>query len=184
METDLYEDCLDETLSSFTDQLPAGQSTELQKLAGEGSPSTENTPVLQDSSIANSLPCPLQQPSVEGGEITDGDETLPEKTRIHPGNSSVSWSLEEAPGAGVVPGTRPATRNPELDLKQQECENTPKRKICLTAQEKHELSRLNSFSPSFNFPDPWEVGAEESHFSKEPEGYFIDLQGALSQWLR
>ncbi|XP_066481196.1 F-actin-monooxygenase MICAL1 [Tiliqua scincoides] len=161
METDLYEECLDENF--FMAQLPAGQSSELQKLAGEDSPSREN----RDSGIVNSSLCPHQQPCAAGDVATDGDKALLKKIGLGPRNNSVSWSQEEALGAGVAPGKRPAAPNPEL--KQGECENMQKRKICLSAQEKQELSRLNSFSPSFNFPDPWEVGAEESHLSKELE---------------
>ncbi|KAJ6659522.1 hypothetical protein lerEdw1_018757 [Lerista edwardsae] len=161
MESDSYEDCLDENLSSFTAQLPVEQPPEPQKLAMEGSPSRENG----DSRIVIAMPYPHQQPSVAGDEVIDVD-SFPKKTELGLRNRSMSRSRLGA-GAGVAPEKKPVAPNPEL--KQGECENPQKRKICLSAQEKLELSRLNSISASFNFPDPWEFGAEESHFSKESE---------------
>lgn len=159
METDSYEDSLDENSSSFPAQLPVEQSPEPQKVAVKGSSPRENG----DTSIVTSTAYPHQQPSVAGDEVINENSFL-KKTELGLRNRSMSRSQKEALGTGVAPEKKPVAPNPE----QGECENPQKRKICLSAQEKLELSRLNSISASFNFPDPWES-------SKESEGYFIDL---------
>nr|XP_028589772.1 F-actin-monooxygenase MICAL1-like [Podarcis muralis]XP_028589773.1 F-actin-monooxygenase MICAL1-like [Podarcis muralis]XP_028589775.1 F-actin-monooxygenase MICAL1-like [Podarcis muralis]XP_028589776.1 F-actin-monooxygenase MICAL1-like [Podarcis muralis] len=188
MEKGPYQPSLDENLLSFKDQLPTGQPTELHKSAAEGH-SLLPARVNGGSCTMNSSWHPHRQPLVEVdkklgdsvseaglasevvGEGRDGNKASPKRERLEPENWTGSQSQEETRDSLVtgiqgtdtdpfLSGKVPTAQSPKLEKK--ECENLPKKKICLSALEKLELSRLSPISASFHFPD---MKIEEPSFS-------------------
>nr|XP_060629186.1 F-actin-monooxygenase MICAL1 [Anolis sagrei ordinatus] len=173
--------------SSFTDQLLAGQLEESQKLVGEGldlSSSRKNGSVAM---IKPSQPALHQQLSLAeklqdsetnlasqvGHQGTDVDRAYAEELDLR---SWIDHRLQEEAHRDLVTGMQGASIHPAVSrktlippspvLEQGESGNAQRRKICLSTLEKHELSRLSPIIGSFNFPDS---SLEESSISKDSE---------------
>ncbi|KAL8168450.1 UNVERIFIED_CONTAM: hypothetical protein K2H54_002019, partial [Gekko kuhli] len=196
IETDAYRQSLDENLSSFTDHLPAEQPAELQILSQEDAnlfPSRENGA----ASTTNSSQFPPHQHSAvrddELGSPVSEDHLISQlvnkdtkEGRAHPKNLghglrnwTYSLSQEEALGNLEIgmQGAQVEPPHPRDDpkLEKEESEDFQRRRrICLSTQEKLELSRLSPISASFNFPNMNEICTEDSSFRKDSDSLEID----------
>lgn len=193
IETDTFYQSLDENLSSVTDHLPAMKPAELQILSHKDTslfPSRENG----DAITTDSSQLPLHQHST----VRDDDLGSPiskahlipqlvdkdaEEDKVHPNNlghglSNWTYSVsQEEAIENLEIGTQEAPEelaHPRDDPKSETEENEDfqrRRRICLSTQEKLELSRLSPISTSFNFPDMNQIYAEDSSFSKDSGDY-------------
>ncbi|XP_015267314.1 PREDICTED: protein-methionine sulfoxide oxidase MICAL1-like [Gekko japonicus] len=201
IETDAHHQSLDENLSSFTD-LSAEQPAELQILSHEDAnlfPSRENG----GASTTNSSQFPPHQHSavrdVELGSPVSEDHLISQlvnkdttEGRAHPKNLghglrnwTYSLSQEEALGNLEIgmQGARVELPHPREDpkLEKEESEDFQRRRICLSTQEKLELSRLSPISTSFNFPDMNQIWTEDSSFSKDSDSLETDSDSEEEQ---
>ncbi|XP_077190394.1 F-actin-monooxygenase mical1-like isoform X2 [Paroedura picta] len=184
LETDAYHQSPD-------DPLPAEQPAELQLSTWEDanlSPSRENG----GARTTNSSQFPVHQHSVvrddESGSPASEAHFMPQhedkdikESRAHPkhlGHGLRNWtynlSREEALGNLEI-GMQGAQVEPAIprDGPKQEKEESEdsqrRRRICLSTEEKLELSRLSPISASFNFPDMNQTCTEDSSFSKDSD---------------
>ncbi|XP_007426639.1 F-actin-monooxygenase MICAL1 [Python bivittatus] len=175
---------LDENMSPFVDQLPERQPEPLQKQVSEG-PSLLPFKGKEGADTINSSQLPDQLSSIVGDEkLTDsvpkadsvlqvsGSRRPPEKmaqnqriwTDLHSKEEACLNLLSKGQEIGLAPTISGEGLSPTLE--QMQCENTQKKKICLSALEKLELSRLSPISPSFDFSD---TGLEACSFNRESD---------------
>ncbi|XP_048352325.1 F-actin-monooxygenase MICAL1 [Sphaerodactylus townsendi] len=191
-ETDTFHQSLDENFSSFTGHLPTEQPAERRTLPQEdanifrsrkngGATNSSQFPPHQHSVVRDDE---LGSPVSEAHLISQLVHKDTEEGRTHPkklGRGLRNWtynlSQKEALGIGMQgalvqsadPKEVPTASDPKLEEESEDSQR--RRRICLTNQEKLELSRLSPVSVSFNFPDSSEMesDSEEEQVADEEE---------------